>query len=132
MDILPTLFALAGQPLPGDRSLDGRDIRAYINGDIWTTTPPAFSFIYTGASSNGIYGARKGAHKLHIRLYSQTGNNYGFSASRSNPLLFNVQTDPHERFDLSGSHPEIVAELNQLISGFEASLNEEGTFWGNP
>ena len=132
MDLLPTLFALAGEDLPTGRTLDGRDIRAYLNREIWSDAPEDFSFIYTGASSNKIYGARKGAHKLHIRLYSQTGDNYGFTASRANPLLFNVQTDPHERYDLSDSLPGIVSELNDLISGFENSLNEEGTFWGNP
>lgn len=132
MDILPTVFALAGEGLPTGRTLDGRDIRAYLNEDHWSTPPTEFSFIYTGASSNGIYGARKGAHKMHIRLYSQTGNNYGFSATRSTPLLFNVQTDPHERFDLADSLPAVVNELDDVISQFESSLADEGTFWGAP
>lgn len=132
LDILPTAFSLAGESLPTGHTLDGRDIRSYLNEEIWPGEPDDFSFIYTGASSNGIYGVRQGAHKLHIRLYSQTGNNYGFTASRSNPLLFNVETDPHERYDRADSLPDVVNELDALISDFESSLAEEGTFWGNP
>ena len=131
-DILPTIFALAGEPLPTGRTLDGRDIRSYLNKETWPGTPSGFSFVYTGSGSNVIYGARKGAYKLHIRLYSQTGDNYGFTASRSNPLLFNVETDPHERFDLRSQFPDKVSELDNIISTFETSVNTEKTFWGNP
>lgn len=131
-DILPTIFALAGEPLPTGRTLDGRDIRFYLDNQTWTTTPAGFSFVYTGSGANDIYGARKGAFKLHTRLYSQTGNNYGFTASRSNPILFNVETDPHERFDISETNAALVSELDTIISNFETSVNTEKTFWGNP
>lgn len=132
MDILPTAFALAGEPLPGGRTLDGRDIRPFLNSERFPGTVPDFEFIYTGNGGNAVFAARKGHWKLHIGLYSQTGNNYGFTASPSAPLLFNVEQDPHERIDRRAEQPAVVSELQGLISRFNNSVNSEGTFWGPP
>jgi len=130
MDILPTAFALAGEAIPTDRTLDGRDISPLLNPAAFPGTVPDFRLIYTGASSNGVYAARKGPWKLHTAIYSQTGNNHGFTASPSAPLLFNVEEDPHERFDRRAQHPSVVAELQAVISSFITSVNTEQTFWG--
>lgn len=132
MDILPTAFALAGEPIPDDRTLDGRDLRPLISPSNYPGTVPDFEYIYTGVGNNIIHAARKGPWKLHIKLYSQTGNNYGFSASKTNPLLFNVLTDPHENSDQSSSLPAEVSTLQTLLDQFETSLNTEGTFWDTP
>lgn len=132
MDVLPTAFALAGEPLPSGRTIDGRDIRPYLSSNAFPGTVPAFQHVYTGASSNGVYAARKGPWKLHVALYSQTGNNYGFSASQGAPLLFNVEQDPHERFDRRAQEPAVVAELQGVINDFNTSVNTEQTFWGAP
>lgn len=132
MDLLPTAFALAGQPLPTDRTLDGRDIRPLLNPAAFPGAVPDFEFIYTGSPDNKVYAARKGPWKLHIDLYSQTGDNYGFSASPSSPLLFNVEQDPHERIDRRAQQPARVAELQAIIDAFNQSLTTEETFWGEP
>lgn len=132
MDILPTAFALAGEPLPTGRTLDGRDIRPFLNSNTFPGNVAAFEHIYTGNNGNAIFAARKGPWKLHIGLYSQTGNNYGFTASPSTPLLFNVEQDPHERIDRREQEPGIVTELQSVISSFNTSVNTEQTFWGAP
>lgn len=132
MDILPTAFALAGEPLPSGRTLDGRDIRPLLNAATFPGTVPDFQYIYTGNSANSVYAARKGPWKLHTAIYSQTGNNYGFTASQSTPLLFNVEQDPHERFDRRAQEPAIVSELQAVINAFNTSVNNEQTFWGVP
>lgn len=131
-DVLPTVFALAGESLPTGRTLDGRDIRPYLNATTFPGSVPGFEFVYTGSGDNKVYGARKGPWKLHIRLSSQTGNNYGFSASTANPLLFNVEVDPHERFDRSDDEPGEVSTLQDVINSFNQSVNSEQTFWGAP
>ena len=38
------------------------------------------------------------------------------------PLLFNVETDPAEKFDYAADHPEIVAELLKLIERQKAAV----------
>lgn len=128
-DILPTIFALAGQPLPPNRTLEGRDIRPYLNAEHFAGSVDDFSFIYTGRSNNEIYGARRGPWKLHIQLYSQTGDNYGFEATRESPLLFQVNHDVSERYDRAAEQPDVVKQLLGDIQAFETSLAQEGTFW---
>jgi arylsulfatase len=132
LDILPTAFALAGQPLPGGRTLDGRDLRPYLNATTFPGSVPAFSFIYTGNGDNSIYAVRQGPWKIHTRLYSQTGSNHGFTASVANPLLFNVEQDPHERVNQAASNPAKITELKAVLNAFENSVNTEQTFWGAP
>ena len=133
MDILPTVFALAGQSLPTGRTLDGRDLRPYLNPDLFPGTVPEFVYIYTGASANGVYGARKGPWKLHTAIYSQTGNNYGYSGvTFSSPLLFHVEYDVGERLNQRASQPTVVSDLQATITGFNNQLAVEQTFWGAP
>lgn len=129
LDVLPTIFALAGELLPTGRTLDGRDIRPYLNPTLFSGSVPDFKFIYTGGNARTTYGIRNGPWKLTTGLYSQTGTNYGFSASTSNPLLFNVEQDPHERFDVSDAHPTEVNTLKALLNDFNTSVNNEGSFW---
>jgi arylsulfatase A len=135
LDILPTVFALAGQPLPADRTLDGRDIRPFFNPALFPGTVRGFEFIYTGNDHNPVYAARKGPWKLHTHLYSQTGNSWGFAANSNarvtlaHPLLFQVEKDPSERFDLRARHGDVVAQLEAVITTFNASHTAEGTFW---
>jgi arylsulfatase A len=135
LDILPTVFALAGQPLPTDRALDGRDIRPFFNPVLFPGTVPDFEFIYTGFDHNPVYAVRKGPWKLHTHLFSQTGSSWGFAANSNGrvtlprPLLFQVEKDPSERFDLRARQPDVVAQLEAVIDTFNASHTAEGTFW---
>lgn len=136
LDIMPTALALAGAPLPTGRTLDGRDIRPHLNPATFPGTVADFVFIYSGFDQNASYAVRKGLWKLHTHLYSQTGDNYGFAPDSSgrttlaSPLLFNLETDPPERYNLAAGHPATVRELLDLISSFNASVAAENTFWG--
>ena len=129
MDVLPTAFALAGEPLPAGRTIDGRDIRPYLNPAAFKGSVADFRYIYTGQPDSSIYGARIGPWKLHTRLFSQLGENYGFTASNEKPLLFNVEEDPFERIDRASEQGAKVSELKGVIDAFRASVIAEKTFW---
>ena len=51
LDILPTVFALAGVELPKDRSIDGRDIRPYLMPQAHKAKLPEFEFYYSWADN---------------------------------------------------------------------------------
>ena len=66
---------------------------------------------------------------MHVRIGSQTGNNYGFNATRETPLLFQVEKDLGERINVSEKHPEKTLELKQALESLEQQIQDEGTFW---
>lgn len=128
LDILPTIFALSGVNFPKDRTLDGRDIRSLLMPDKSFDKPRQFRFLYS-YDDNQPSAIRKGPWKLHIRIGSQTGNNYGFEASREKPLLFQVEHDLGEQFDIASNYPDIVKELLNDLETAEKQIQSEGTFW---
>lgn len=128
LDIVPTIFAIAGVEVPQDRTIDGRDIRPLLMPETYTTPMEPFTFFYN-YHDNQPSAIRKDAWKLHIRIGSQTKNNYGFEASRKTPLLFQVEEDLGERIDVAIQKPRITAELLTDLEAFEQQLEEEGSFW---
>lgn len=81
------------------------------------------------SADNGASAYRLGPWKLHIRLHSQTGSNYGFEASREQPLLFQVEHDLGERFDRAAEQPQKVLELSKRLGAIEEAIKKEGTYW---
>lgn len=130
LDILPTVFALAGVDLPDDRAIDGRDIRPYLLPQPGKHVEVPFEFYYSD-SDNKPSAVRIGPWKMLVRLYSQTGNDYGFKASRSSPVLFQVEQDPGERIDRAGEQATKIREMTEKLDAFEARMQREGSFWDN-
>ncbi len=130
LDVLPTVFGLCGVDLPDDRSLDGRDIRPLLSSKLAPTDPavPPFELIYS-YSDNRASALRIGPWKMHVRLGSQLGTNYGFSASRESPLLFQVEHDLGERIDRAAEEAERVRGMQQRLTALEKALAREGTYW---
>ncbi len=128
LDILPTVFKLAGVEIPADREIDGRDIRIILMPDKFKGELSTFSFMYS-YFDNKPSAFRQGPWKLHIRIGSQTGNDYGFKASRQTPLLFQVEHDLGERIDRAAELPEIVKQMLNKLETLENKIDSEGSFW---
>lgn len=122
LDVLPTVFAICGADAP--KHMDGRDIRPLLAPALFKNAVPPFELAYSGAN-NQPAAFREGPWKLHIRIGSQTGNNYGFTASREKPLLFNVEEDLGERIDRASEHPDIVARLLGKLDTVAQSLKND-------
>lgn len=69
---------------------------------------------------------RFGNWKLHVKTYSQLGLNY-FEGKEL--LLFNLDTDPSEKYDLSGSYPDIVTDLKLLIEEQNQKMDRTKSFF---
>ena len=128
LDVFPTLLALAGGRAPEDCSIDGRDIRSYLMPNQDAEPIPFFEFYYS-ASDNKPSAVRLGPWKMHVRLYSQTGNNYGFKASRNSPLLFQIEHDLGERIDRSKEQEVMISSMLKKFKTFESKTELEGSFW---
>jgi arylsulfatase A len=103
-DLFPTLAAIAGAPLPAGVEIDGRDIRALLNGD--HHSPHDHLFFFANAQ---IAAVRNQDWRLVLRAYYLT---FEAPLERLNArLLFNVTADPGETVNLIDRHPDIAAKL---------------------
>ncbi|BAV07261.1 arylsulfatase [Filimonas lacunae] len=109
LDILPTLLHQAGATVPADKPIDGVDITAVLTGK--NDTVRTIIYYY---DSDKLYAIRKGSWKAHFSTHS------GYSPQppqqHATPLLYNIENDPSEKEDVSSSHSDIVAALQQLYT----------------
>jgi arylsulfatase A len=98
IDLLPTIAALAGAPLP-ERKIDGKNIVALLEGAPGATSPHAAYFY-------GTEGVRAGKWKL-----------------RKN-ALFDLSGDMSEQNNVASEHPDVVVRLNMLRQDHRAELNK--------
>jgi uncharacterized sulfatase len=105
LDLLPTIAALAGARVPPDRPLDGHDLGPVLRG----AGPGARHEIYYYWDSE-LRAIRRDRYKAHF----VTSDAYGIGEPRTShatPLLYDLASDPGERFDVASEHPEVVAAL---------------------
>jgi len=115
LDVLPTLADLAGADLPADRIFDGTSLVPLL-----TQTGPSqrdTMVFYRGTQLRAI---RKGPWKMH--LYTKTEYVRDKLEKHDPPLLFHLEHDPGEQYNVSDKHPEIIRELQREISKHQATL----------
>ncbi|MCH2208633.1 MAG: sulfatase [Lentisphaerales bacterium] len=127
LDLFPTLLSLGGMKLPSDRKYDGRDISKLLRNEVQAMPEPFCFFYHDG--KNKPSALRLGKWKLHTRIFSQTGNNYGFNASKEKPLLFQVEQDISERIDRAAEQPKLVEKMLQQLESYENQIEQTGSFW---
>lgn len=116
LDLLPTIAKLAGVELPDDREYDGSDLTQTLF-DSEANSPRDVIFYYR---LQDVYAVRKGPYKAHFI----TESSYGGAGREEldTPLLFNVDHDPGESFDIAAEHPEVIADLRELVVQHRATL----------
>lgn len=129
MDLLPTFCALSATELPDDRVYDGYDLSPLLRGTGKSGRETVF--YYRGQQ---VYAARKGDYKAHFITQLEYGNPTAHPVTRpevpiensptvlETPLLYNVNIDPGERFNIADDHPEIIAEIRALVEAHKASI----------
>jgi arylsulfatase A len=115
LDLLPTCLALAGAELPADRAIDGADLRPLLLG---AAEGPARPFFYYRGTR--LMAARKGPWKAHF--HTQPGYGAPRAQAHDPPLLFHLDRDPSEAYDLAAEHPEAIAELLAEVERHRAAL----------
>jgi arylsulfatase A-like enzyme len=104
IDVLPTLAAAAGAPLPRGRVIDGMNLLPFM-----TEHAPEVSRTFFWRS--GTYEAIRDADwKLQV--------------SRNPPRiwLFDLASDPTERVDLSADRPDVVARLRAELDAHDSQM----------
>ena len=116
LDLLPTFASMAGASMPSDLVLDGFDLSNVLMNK---ETSPRDHFIYY--RNRDIYAVRKNNFKAHFITATcyQLDNN---RTEHEQPLLFDVDNDPSERFNRAEKYPEVVADLTRLASDHAESM----------
>lgn len=131
MDWLPTLAELAGAPLPEDRVIDGRSLRAVLEGTGAREETPFFylqlrpPFIEDqgyalGAVREGRWKLKlpqRGYYPHFLERWMKVGL-YGHDLS-----LFDLESDRGEQVNVAAAHPDVVARLQQRIDEFTAQAS---------
>jgi arylsulfatase A len=117
LDILQTFASLAGAQPPTDRILDGYDLSATLGGKV---PSPRDTLFYYG--DNGLTAVRHGAYKAHFAVPGGGGWPGAPAPPKGAPLLYNLDQDPSEKFDLAAKHPEVVAELRRIADEHEKTV----------
>ena len=123
LDFFPTFARLAGVKMPDDRPYDGIDLMPVLEGK---AAPERTIFFYSAEKMRAV---RKGAWKLHFSYYDHSKG--GFRRPENwmtpdRPLLFNLETDPSERYDVATSNPDIVIELTTVAKRYEEEIQRNG------
>jgi len=115
MDLFSTCVKLAGVEVPKDRPIDGIDIAALLTGS-GSVQREAFIY-YRGAT---LYAARLGPWKLHYTTRSAYGPDK--PQPHDPPLLFNLEDDPGEKFNVAAKHPQVIKEIEAAVAKHRAGV----------
>ncbi len=115
MDIFTTSLKLARVDVPADRIIDGVDLRPVL----FDSGPSERKsvFYYRGQT---LMAVRHGPWKAHLITRPAYGR--GKPVTHDPPVLYHLDHDPSERFDLSADHPEVIAEIMQLVKKHRTEL----------
>lgn len=116
MDLFATFSKLAGAELPDDRILDSHDLGPVL---FEQKESDRKSVIYYRGTE--IYAARLGDFKAHFITQGVYGQ-FGEREEHSPPILYNLNHDPSEQFDIAANHPEVLQQLNELVTEHKSKL----------
>jgi arylsulfatase len=133
IDILPTLAAIAGAPLP-EHQIDGVNILSLMEGNMEATPRKAFYYYYR---KNNLEAVSNGDWKL---VFPHQGRTYqGFEPGKDgqpgkvdeNAMveggLYDLRRDPGERYDVQAMYPEIMNALEKIASEAREDLGDDLT-----
>ncbi|MCB8994226.1 MAG: sulfatase [Bacteroidales bacterium] len=116
MDLFPTIVKLAAASLPEDRIIDGKDISPVLFGEKIEMDNKVVFYYF----KNEIYAIRKGPWKAHFITkpsYSKIPPEV-----HTPPLLYNIEHDPSEKYDVSENYPDIIKDIIDLKEKHEAGI----------
>jgi arylsulfatase A-like enzyme len=114
LDLFATCVELAGGQLPSDRPLDSHSLVPLLRGTGPGSRDEVFYYY-----DNQVTAVRQGPWKLHIRTIEAESGLTEFR-TYAIPLLFNLATDPSERFNVAVQYPDEIDRLLKLIESHRA------------
>lgn len=115
LDLFPTILSLAKIRIPGDRIYDGYDLSKALRGE--SPSPRNEMFYYHG---HELYAARVGSFKAHFKTHTAyRGQKH---IKQDPPLLFNLDIDPSEKYELKSDGHEGFAAIQRAIKEHQKNM----------
>ncbi len=123
IDMLPTIAAITGSPLPADRKIDGMDVSGLIHGT--ADKSPREEFVHY-TSQGRLEGIRQGDWKLLVKHPRKQRRQQRPNAQPSSPeiLLFDLKSDLGEQQNLAEQRPELVKKLTARMTEIDAEIEK--------
>ncbi len=112
-DLFTTALAIAGAGIPDDRPLDGADILPLLKGG---SSPHEALFFYKGRRLQAVRTEKWKYHRVH------KGWAHLPSFLPKRPMLFNLESDPNESYNVIDLYPEVARDMERMMSGWESDF----------
>ncbi|MDP6524635.1 MAG: sulfatase [Kiritimatiellia bacterium] len=120
IDFLPTIAALSGARIPGDRIIDGKNIWPLMSAAPGAKSPHEAFYYY---QMDQLQCVRSGKWKLHLPMDSKK-RNWGKPEGKTPVQLFDLEENIAEDKDLSRQHPEVVDRLMKLADKMRQDIGD--------
>ena len=120
LDLINTIGSLSGTQTPKDRKMDGVDLSPVLKGN--NTTGPRSSFYYWSTKAE-LYAVRSGKWKLHLQQ-SEPVLYWNPTEPLEQPILYNLDADVSEKYDVADKHSDIVAKLKKMAREHEMDITD--------
>jgi arylsulfatase A-like enzyme len=149
VDLLPTFLGLAGVTLPADRTIDGVDLspllRAEVEGlperplffskdhDVEAVRVGRWKYVERNSHYTWPFPLDKPdtsvAWVTTSRDYAPPGGGPPIPTLGTWPLLYDLERDPAEAYDVHDRHPEVARRLAETLAAFRAELWRDPRGW---
>ena len=130
VDLVATVAALTGAPLPSGRVFDSMDLSRTL---LWNNPSPRTEWFYYGQPGN-LWAARVNEHKLVFESWESLGTEteglwrgYGDHQRHDPPLLFDLSTDSGERWNIASRRPDVVDSIQRAVRHHDARIDQGDT-----
>ncbi len=118
LDLLPTIAAFTGASLPEGVVLDGVDLSPTLKSG--EPSPREEMIFYR---RDELFAIRKGPYKAHF--VTETSYVADTQYTRHDPpLLFHLDEDPSESYNIAAQHPEVIEEIYALAREHDAGVKQ--------
>ncbi|MEC8555655.1 MAG: sulfatase [Planctomycetota bacterium] len=119
IDVLPTIAAITGKALPGDKKIDGLDVSGLWTGNSKQSLRDEFVY-YT--SQGNLEGLRQGDWKLLVKKPRQ--NKSRKTKAKAQVMLFDLSKDVGEQDNLAVDKPDVVAKMRKRMEELDVEITK--------
>ncbi|MCA9219018.1 MAG: sulfatase [Planctomycetales bacterium] len=117
MDLFATFHQLAGIDLPTDRELDSHDLTPLLHGKNKNSREALFYY-----RAYNLMAVRVGPFKVHYMTQDAYGPGAREPVVHDPPVVFNLEEDPGEKFNVANQHPEVIEQARQIVERHQRKL----------